>query len=56
MKISYFFIFIMSRLCLHCFDTVVWAAGRASGLKKLSGEVLAWLSVWSEVQTCIQPS
>ena len=23
---------------------------------KLSGEVLAWLSVWSEVQTCIQPS
>ena len=24
--------------------------------KKLSGEVLAWLSVWSEVQTCICPS
>ena len=24
--------------------------------KKLSGGVLAWLSVWSEVQTCIQPS
>ena len=24
--------------------------------KKLSGRVLAWLSVWSEVQTCIQPS
>ena len=24
--------------------------------KKLSGEVLAWLSVWSEVQTCIWPS
>ena len=22
----------------------------------LSGEVLAWLSVWSEVQTCIWPS
>jgi len=22
----------------------------------VSGEVLAWLSVWSEVQTCIQPS
>jgi len=21
--------------------------------KKMSGEVLAWLSVWSEVQTCI---
>jgi len=24
--------------------------------KKLSGEVLVWLSVWSEVQTCIWPS
>ena len=24
--------------------------------KKLSGGVLAWLSVWSEVQTCICPS
>ena len=26
------------------------------GLDPLSGEVLAWLSVWSEVQTCIWPS
>ena len=42
---------------LQCFDAVGWAAGRASGLqKKLSGGVLAWLSVWSEVQTCIWPS
>ena len=24
--------------------------------KKLSGGVLAWLSVWSELQTCIWPS
>ena len=40
-------------LCLQCFDAVGWAAGRASGL---SGGVLAWLSVWSEVQTCIRPS
>jgi len=24
--------------------------------KKLSGGVLAWLSVWSEVQSCIRPS
>jgi len=24
--------------------------------KKLSGGVLAWLSVWSEVQTCTWPS
>jgi len=24
--------------------------------KKLSGVVLAWLSVWSDMQTCIWPS
>jgi len=36
--------------CLQCFDADGWVAGRASGLWKLSGEVLAWLSVWSEVQ------
>jgi len=42
---------------LQSFDIVGWAAGRASGLeKKLSGGVLAWLSVWSELQTCIRPS
>jgi len=33
--------------------------GRQEGhpaCKKLSGEVLAWLSVCSEVQTCIRPA
>ena len=38
------------------FDTVGRAAGRASSLQKLSGGVLVWLSVCSEVQTCICPS
>jgi len=35
-----------------------WFGGRKGirPVKKLSGEVLAWLSVWSEVQTCIWPS
>jgi len=33
-------------------DTVGWTAGKASGWHW----VLAWLSVWSEVQTCICPS
>ena len=42
--------------CLQCFDAVGWAAGRASRCKKQSGGVLAWLSVWSKVQTCIWPS
>ena len=42
--------------CLQCFDAAGWVAGRASGLQKLSSGVLAWLSVWSKVQTCIWPS
>jgi len=33
---------------------VGWQEGHAA-CKKLSGGVLAWLSVWSEVQTCICP-
>ena len=35
---------------LQCFDVVGWVAA----CKKLSGEVLAWLPVWKEVQTCIK--
>jgi len=31
---------------------VGWQKGHPA-CAKLSGEVLAWLSVWSEVQTCI---
>jgi len=34
-------------LALQCFNAVGWAAGRAFGLKKLIGGVLALLSVWS---------
>ena len=35
-----------------------WLGGRKRipPVKKLSGEVLAWSSVWSEVPTCIRPS
>ena len=35
-----------------------WLGGRKGiwPVKKLSFGVLAWLSVWSEVQTCIWPS
>jgi len=32
-----------------------WQEGHPA-CKKLSSEALAWLSVWSEVQTCIWPS
>jgi len=33
---------------------VGWQEGHPA-CKKLSGGLLAWLSVWSEVQTCIWP-
>ena len=45
-------------LCLQC-TALTLLVGRQEGhpaCKKLSVGVLAWLSVWSEVQTCIQPS
>jgi len=41
------------------FSALTLLVGRQEGhpaCKKLSGGVVAWLSVWSEVQTCIQPS
>ena len=34
---------------------VGWQEGHPA-CKKLSGEVLVWLSIWSKVQTCIWPS
>ena len=34
---------------------VGWQKGHPA-CKKLSGGALAWLSDWSEVQTCIRPS
>ena len=47
---------------VHCvWPSVLWRCwlGGRKGIrpvKKLSGGVLAWLSVWSEVQTCVWPS
>jgi len=41
------------------FSALTLLVGRQEGhpaCRKLSGEVLAWLSVWSEVLTCICPS
>jgi len=41
------------------FSALTLLVGRQEGhpaCKNLSGEVLAWLSAWSEVQTCIWPS
>ena len=42
---------------LLAFSALTLLVGRQEGhTKKLSGGVLAWLSVWSQVQTCILPS
>jgi len=41
---------------LQCLTLLVGRQEGHPACKKLSGGVLAWLSVWSEVQTCIWPS
>ena len=51
-------IFVHVLHMLHAFSALTLLVGRQEGhpaCKKLSGEVLSWLSVWSEVQTCIWP-
>jgi len=43
---------------VHAFSALTLLVGRQErhpACKKLSGGVLVWLSVWSEVQTCIWP-
>ena len=49
--------FLCCSLC--AFSALTLLVGRQEGhpaCKKQSGGVLVWLSVWSEVQTCIWPS
>jgi len=43
----------------YAFSALTLLVGQQEGhpaCKKLSSGVLVWLSVWSEVQTCIWPS
>ena len=52
-----FFLTLRHQCC--AFSALTLLVGRQEGhlaCKKLSGGVLAWLSVWSEVQTCIWAS
>jgi len=46
------YIFAFSALTL----LVGWQEGHPACKKLKNGGVLAWLSVWSDVQTCIRPS
>ena len=51
--------FILLYTDYSAFSALTLLVGRQEGhpvCKKLSGGVLAWLSVWSKVQTCIWPS
>ena len=52
-------VFFLLVLTVYAFSALTLLVGRQEGhpaCKKLSGGVLAWLSVWSKVQTCIWPS
>jgi len=54
-----FDLFLSGFSVCQAFSALTLLVGRQEGhpaCKKLSGGVLAWLSVWSEVQTCIWPS
>ena len=57
----FFAVLYFSSVLQHCcaFSALTLLVGQQEGhqaCKKLSGEVLSWLSVWREVQTCIWPS
>jgi len=57
-KSVYYLISIIMRL-VFAFSALTLLVGRQEGhpaCKKLSGGMLTWLSVWSELQTCIWPS
>jgi len=48
--------FAFSAIACSALTLSVGQQGGHPASKKLSGWVLAWLSVWSEVQTCMWPS
>jgi len=53
------FLLLYCSILLWAFSALTLLIGQQEGhpsCKKLSGGVLAWLSVWSEVQTCMWPS
>ena len=56
-------ILVVTRFMLSNFTTavsaltlLVWRQEGHPACRKMSGAVLVWLSVWSDVQTCIWPS
>jgi len=54
-SVSHVFIYLL----ISAFSALTMLVGQQEGhpaCKKLSGGMLAWLSAWSKVQTCIWPS
>ena len=54
--LSVIIIFVVVMCGVVAFSALTLLVGRQEGhpaCKKLSGEVLAWLSVWNKVKTCI---
>ena len=60
LSVHFYFMLAYSQFFSACaFSALTLLVGRQEGhpaCKKPSGGVLAWLSVWSEVQTCMWPS
>jgi len=57
--VAAFLLFVLLYYFIYAFSALMLLVGRQEehpACKKLSGGVLAWLSVWSEVQTCVRPS
>ena len=55
----FYIVFVYILFFSNAFSALTLLVGRQEGhpaCKKLSGGVLAWLSVWSKMQTCMWPS
>jgi len=53
MNLFILFTVLVERIAFSALTLLVRQQQEHPACKKLSGGVLAWLSVWSEVQTCI---
>jgi len=58
MSLSLFleFQYLCYEVAFSALTLLVWRQEGHPACKKLSGGLLTWLSVWSEIQSCIWPS
>jgi len=47
---------LLTLIAFSALTLLVWRQEGHPACKKWSGGVLAWLSVWNDVQTCVWPS